>query len=246
MKAMEISEDELFPINCDENGNLTNMQSAVYASPVYANSTLFVAAGRRLFAIAGGSDDAVQRDAGRTITRPNLPLSSIDRRPPRPIFVPTPGDVVERMLELAEIKKGDLVVDLGSGDGRIVIAAANTYGCRAIGYEIDSDLVRESRDRVNAEALSEIVTINNEDMFTANLSKVDVVAAYLYPSALVKLKRQFEQLKPGARIVSHRCEIPGVEPNRRVVIRSHDSGEAHDVLLYVTPLRSVENDLKRK
>ena len=106
------------------------------------------------------------------------------------------------MLELAEVDEDDLVVDLGSGDGRIVIAAASKYGCNAIGYEIDEELVEISRERVQNEELGELVTIEDQDMYTADLSEVDVVAVYVYSAVLAKMKPQFAQLRPGARIVS--------------------------------------------
>jgi tRNA A58 N-methylase Trm61 len=171
--------------------------------------------------------------------------SSNDERPvPKPIFVSTPEAVVDMMLEVAEVKKESVVIDLGSGDGRIVITAAKKYGCHAVGYEIDPDLVRESCDNVRAERMSELVTIRDQDMFTADLSGVDVVTVYLNPNVLEKMKLQFGQMKPGSRIVSHLFEIPGVEPHKRLVAES-ESGEGHEILLYVTPLKYAENASQR-
>jgi protein-L-isoaspartate O-methyltransferase len=186
------------------------------SSPILA--ILVIAAGPLLSADEPGADDA-------------------PRPAPRPVFVPTPLDVVTRMLDLAEVDKDDVVVDLGSGDGRIVIAAAKKYGCRAIGYEIDKELVRISRERVQNEDLAELVTIEDQDMYTADLSGVDVVAVYVYASVLEKMKPQFEQLKPGALIVSHFFEIPGIEPTEVVEFESEETGSTQKVLLYEAPLR---------
>jgi len=141
------------------------------------------------------------------------------------------------MLEVAQVSRESLVVDLGSGDGRIVITAAKKYGCRAVGFEIDRDLVRESRAKVNEEELSELVTIRDQDMYTADLRDVDVVTVYLDPKALERMKPQFAQMKGGSRIVSHFFEIPGVKPERRLIAES-DSGEGHEIVLYVTPLKN--------
>lgn len=158
------------------------------------------------------------------------------RRAPRPIFVPTPQEVVDRMLAAANITEEDCVVDLGSGDGRIVITAAKKYGCRALGYEIDKELVEVSRKRIADDGVSNLAEIRVEDMYTADLSAVDVVAVYLYPSALEKLKPQFAKLKPGARIVSHYFEIPGAMPSETFEVESAETGAKHRILLYRVPL----------
>jgi protein-L-isoaspartate O-methyltransferase len=162
-------------------------------------------------------------------------------RVPRPIFVPTPQDVVERMLELAKVEKDDTLVDLGSGDGRIVITAAKTYGCHAVGYEIDQELVKVSQQQIAAEELSQLAEIKAEDMYTADLSDVHVVVVYVYPSVLEKMKTQFAQLPAGARIVSHQFEIPGVKPTQTVEVDSEETGGRHKILVYTVPLTVSED-----
>ena len=159
------------------------------------------------------------------------------KRTPKPIFVPTPNDVVEKMLELAAVSKADTLVDLGSGDGRIVIAAAKNRGANAIGYEIDKELVALSREKLKEAGVDQGAEIHQQDMYTADLSQVGVAAVYLYPAVLEKLKPQFAKMKPGSRIVSHYFAIPDVQPDRVIQFESQASGNRHRLLLYTTPLR---------
>jgi tRNA G37 N-methylase Trm5 len=119
-------------------------------------------------------------------------------------FVPTPEEVVTRMLELAEIEHGDVLYDLGSGDGRIVIAAAKKYGIKAVGFEINPALVQESRRTIKQEGLENLVEIREQDVRSVDLSPASVVTMYLYPNANLRLRRAIQtQLKPGSRVVSH-------------------------------------------
>ena len=155
----------------------------------------------------------------------------------RSVFVPTPQDVVEKMLELAAVKKTDVVYDLGSGDGRIVIAAAKKYGCTAVGYELDKELVDSSRAKAEAAGVKALVTIEARDLFTADLSGADVVALYLLPQQLEKLLPQLKQLKPGARIVSHQFVLLDFPPDKTVKVRSSDDGNEHTISLWTMPLK---------
>jgi cyclopropane fatty-acyl-phospholipid synthase-like methyltransferase len=158
-------------------------------------------------------------------------------RKPDIFFLPTPPEVVDKMLELAQVKKGDLVYDLGCGDGRIVIAAAKKYGCRAVGYDIDPNRVRESRKNVDANNVGDLVKIEQADVFTLDLSKADVVTLYLLPSLNVKLIPQLEKLKPGSRIVSHDFDMQGVIPDKVVTVNSDSGTGEHTVYLWTTPLK---------
>jgi ribosomal protein L11 methylase PrmA len=151
------------------------------------------------------------------------------------IYKPTPQDVVEKMLELAEVNKGDVVYDLGCGDGRIPITAAKKYGVRAYGWDIDPQLVRESRANAARNHVAELVTIELGDIFELDLSKADVVTLYLLPELNAKLIPQLEKLKPGSRIVSHEFAMRGVRPRRVLNIPSED-GREHKVYLWVMPL----------
>ena len=171
-------------------------------------------------------------------------------REPDVIFVPTPQDVVDKMLELVEVKKDDLLYDLGCGDGRIVVTAAKRYGCQAVGYDIDPERVEESLENVEKNDVGNLVRIEHKDIFTLDLSKADVITLYLLPSLNVKLIPQLEKLKPGSRIVSHDFRMKGVKPDKVVKLTSNDDGREHKIFLWTSPLKKrkikdtapVEND----
>jgi cyclopropane fatty-acyl-phospholipid synthase-like methyltransferase len=130
-------------------------------------------------------------------------------------FVPTPIEVVDRMLELAEVKKGDVVYDLGSGDGRIVIRAAKKYGVRAIGIEMDRLLLDKARKDAKAAGVSHLVQFRAEDAMKTDLSKATVVTLYMLPWFNEAMKPNFKNfLNPGARIVAHDFGIEGWEPDK--------------------------------
>jgi len=159
------------------------------------------------------------------------------KRTPDVVFVPTPHDVVEKMLELAEVKKEDLLYDLGCGDGRIVVAAAKKYGCRAVGYDIDPKRIKESLENVAKHNVQDLVKIEEEDIFTLDLSKANVITLYLLPSLNVKLIPQLEKLKPGSRIVSHSFRMRGVKPDKVVKFKSKEDDSEHSIYLWTTPLK---------
>lgn len=154
------------------------------------------------------------------------------------IYVPTPQHVVDLMLGLADVRKTDLLYDLGCGDGRIVVAAAQKYGCRAVGVDIDPERVRESRDRVKAAGLEHLVTIEQRDIFQLDLSQADVVTLYLLPHLNVRLIPQLEQMKPGSRIVSHDFDMAGVEPDAEVTVLSRQYGR-REIYLWTVPLQKT-------
>ena len=132
-------------------------------------------------------------------------------------FVPTPMDVVDQMLELAEVKKGDVVYDLGSGDGRIVIRAAKKYGVRAVGIEMDRLLLDKARKDAKAAGVSHLVEFRAEDAMKVDLTKATVVTLYMLPWFNEAMKPSFKKyLKPGARIVAHDFGIEGWEPDKTV------------------------------
>jgi precorrin-6B methylase 2 len=156
---------------------------------------------------------------------------------PDAIYVPTPQDVVEKMLELAKVKKTDTVVDLGCGDGRIVVTAARKYGCKGIGYEIDPECVRMSLANVKKHAVESLVTIENKDMFTADLTKVNVVMLYLPARVTGRLLPQLRRLPAGARVVCHAFALPGMVADREVPVTPKEDGLERKVYLYTAPLK---------
>jgi SAM-dependent methyltransferase len=155
---------------------------------------------------------------------------------PDVVFVPTPPEVVDKMLELAHVTRDDVVYDLGCGDGRIVVTAAKRYGCRAYGFDVDPRRIQESKDNVEENGVGDLVTIEQKDIFTLDLSPASVVTLYLLPSLNVKLIPQLEKLRPGARIVSHDFDMRGVKPDQVVEV-NRDGGYGHMIYLWTTPLK---------
>lgn len=219
------------------------MENRVNSSPVFANGVLYVASQNTLFAIAGTDTPSTIAELPAT----SHPVEGGRReRTLRSAFVPTPQSVVEKMLELAAVKETDVVYDLGSGDGRIVIEAAKKHGCRAIGYEIDQELVESSRVNATTAGVENLVTFHLQDLFTADLRDADVIAVYLLPKQLEKLLPQLETLKPGARIVSHHFKFPDVEPGLAITVETEGGAEKHEVFLWTAPLKKAQPDVPKK
>jgi SAM-dependent methyltransferase len=129
-------------------------------------------------------------------------------------FVPTPQEVVDKMIELAGVKKGDVVYDLGSGDGRIVITAAKK-GARAVGFDVDGDLVKESRENIRKAGVQELAEIRQQDILTVDLSGASVVTMYLLPDVNLKLRPNvLSQMRPGSRVVSHAFDMGDWKPDK--------------------------------
>ncbi|MFC1552589.1 SAM-dependent methyltransferase [Candidatus Latescibacterota bacterium] len=174
------------------------------------------------------------------IDESNIELRDI--REPDVVFVPTPQEVVDRMLELAEVKKKDLVYDLGCGDGRIVVTAAKKYGCKGVGYDINPERVIDSLRNVKNNKVERLVRIEQRDVFTLDLSEASVITLYLLPSLNVKLIPQLKKLKPGTRIVSHDFDMRGVTPDK-VITFDKDSGYgSHTIYLWTTPLKMDDSE----
>jgi len=134
-------------------------------------------------------------------------------RTPDVIFVPTPQEVVDAMLKLAKVTKSDVIYDLGSGDGRIPITAAKTYGARAVGIDIDPVRIKEAGENLKTAGVGDRVKFLNQDLFTTDISEATVVTLYLLPSLNLKLLPKLnKELKPGTRIVSHAFEMGTAKP----------------------------------
>jgi hypothetical protein len=155
-------------------------------------------------------------------------------------FITTPTDVVERMLELAGTGAGDLVVDLGSGDGRIVITAAQKFGARGLGIEIDERLVARSREHARLAGVGERATFVRADVLLADISQASVVTVYLLPQLIERLQPRFlTELRPGTRIVSHAFPMVGWKPDRersvRLAQRHPGQGDESALYLWIVP-----------
>ena len=137
------------------------------------------------------------------------------QRPTLAPYVPSPQDVVDRMLADANLTSSDVVYDLGSGDGRIVITAAKTYGARGVGIDIDADRISESRSNARSAGVDHLVEFQRGDILQADVSRATVVTLYLVSSANLKLRPILtRQLRPGSRIVSHGFGMGDWKPER--------------------------------
>ena len=158
----------------------------------------------------------------------SIPGRSADQLAP---FDPTPQEVVERLLVLAGVRKGDTVYDLGSGDGRVVIAAAKKFGVKAVGFEIDPGLVKLARENVRKQGVEKLVEIRQQDFMTANLAPASVVTLYLSSDGNLALRPALmHQLKPGARVVSYGFDMGDWAPKIMETYRDR-AGDSH--LLYL-------------
>jgi ribosomal protein L11 methylase PrmA len=146
----------------------------------------------------------------------------------------TPYSVAEAMLELAKVSKDDVVYDLGSGDGRIVITAAQKFGARGVGIDINPKLVQESQENARKAGVSDRVRFLKQDLFKADVRQATVVTLYLLPQINLKLRPiLLRQLKPGTRIVSHDYGIGDWKPDQVVKIQAPD--RLHTLYYWVVP-----------
>jgi len=154
---------------------------------------------------------------------------------PDVIFVPTPQEVVDKMLELAQLKKGDVLYDLGCGDGRIVVTAAKKYGVKAVGFDVDPQRIKEATANVEKNGVGNLVTIRQADIFEQDLREANVVTLYLLPELNVRLMPQLKQLRNGSRIVSHDFDMRGAKPKKVITVRADDEEEEHTVYFWTVP-----------
>jgi len=157
--------------------------------------------------------------AASTVALDGATQAQIDRgeRNPDVIFVPTPQEVVDDMLRLANVRKGDVLYDLGSGDGRIPVTAAKRYGVRAVGIDIDPERIREARENARRNGVEPLVQFRMEDLFKADFRDATVITLYLLPDLNVKLRpKLLRELKPGTRIVSHQFDMGSWKPDKKL------------------------------
>ena len=159
-------------------------------------------------------------------------------REPDVVYWPTPQNVVDKMLEMAQVKKDDVVYDLGCGDARILVTAAKKYGCKGYGWDINPVRVKESLENVKQNKVEDLVTVKKGDIFKLDLKDANVVTLYLLPDLNVRLMPQLEKLKPGSRIVSHDFDMKGAKPKEVVTLKAKNhmgiEGE-HKIYLWVVP-----------
>ncbi|MEX2303531.1 MAG: class I SAM-dependent methyltransferase [Bryobacterales bacterium] len=155
-------------------------------------------------------------------------------REPDVIYVPTPQEVVDEMLKLAGVHSGDIVYDLGCGDGRTVITAAKEYGVRAVGIDINPERIQESKENAQKAGVTDKVAFRNEDLFEADIKEATVVTLYLLQSLNVKLRpKLWAELKPGTRVVSHAFDMGDWEPEKQIEV------DGRRVFLWRVPARTA-------
>ena len=166
--------------------------------------------------------------------QPTSATSSL--REPDVHYEPTSPDVVQVMFRLANVKSGEVVYDLGCGDGRIVITAVREFGARGVCVDIDPQRIAESRENARAAGVTENIRFLNQDLFEADVSEASVVMLFLSPELNLKLRpKLLRELKPGARIVSHWHDMGDWKPQKVVRVRS--SGRERSVYLWTIPPR---------
>jgi SAM-dependent methyltransferase len=149
-------------------------------------------------------------------------------------YVVSPQGVVDRMLELADLRVGETLYDLGSGDGRVLITAVQRFHAKAVGVEISEKLVQSTNDRIQRLGMQSVARVIHGDLMDVDLSPADVVTIYLMTDSNAKLRPNLERyLKPGARVVSHDYAVPGWQPKH--VERALDTTEKHVIYLYLLP-----------
>ncbi len=148
-------------------------------------------------------------------------------------YVPTPQEVVEEMLKLANVTSKDVVYDLGSGDGRIVITAARKYGVRGVGFDINPVRIKEAQENAKKAGVTDRVSFRQEDLFQADLHEATVVTMYLLPEVNLKLRpKLLRELRPGTRLVSHEFTMGDWAPVKQITFHEHR------LLYWVIPSRT--------
>lgn len=145
-------------------------------------------------------------------------------------YIPTPETIVDRMLDAAHIKAGETVYDLGSGDGRVVIAAAQKYGAKAVGVEIRPDLCRQTQARIKSLGLEDRVTMVEGSALRVDLSPADVVTMYFLTTSNERMKPNLERMKPGSRVISNEFPVKGWKPLEVLHVKS--GSMEHSIYVY--------------
>jgi SAM-dependent methyltransferase len=166
---------------------------------------------------------------------------------PDVVFVPTPHDVVAKMLEVAKVERGDVVFDLGCGDGRIVATAAKKFGCKGTGFDINPVRIKESLVTVDKFNVNHLVSIEKKNIFNVDLSEASVITLYLLPELNARLIPQLEKMKPGSRIVSHEYDMQKkAKPDKEIRMTSREDNTEHIIYLWTIPLKMEEEEKKEE
>lgn len=180
------------------------------------------------------TDATFQPTSAEAQAPPSSQSPSRQLREPDVVYVPTPQAVVDQMLAIANVSRNDVLYDLGSGDGRIPITAAQKYGIRATGIDINPQRIQEANANAQKARVTDKVRFLNQDLFESNFRDATVVTLYLLPSLNEKLRPQlFNQLRPGTRIVSHDFPMGDWKPER--VVQVQDANRTHTIYYWTVP-----------
>lgn len=175
-------------------------------------------------------------DQSKTAAGASQQAAAPQRTPDVP-YVPTPQEVVDEMLKVAEVKKGDVIYDLGSGDGRIVITAAQKYGTRGVGIDINPERIREANENAQKAGVTNRVKFLQQDLFESDIKEATVVTLYLLPDINLKLRpKLLRELKPGTRIVSHAFDMGDWKPDKELEVGGRR------IYYWVIPANSTAKD----
>src|SRR6266478_5768609 len=153
------------------------------------------------------------------VTLTALGIAQPQKHEPDVPYVPAPDEIVDAMLKTAAVKKGDVVYDLGCGDGRIVIAAAQKFGTRGVGIDINPVRIQEARENAKKAGVAGLVKFIEQDLFEANIGDATVVTLYLLPAVNLKLRpKLLRDLKPGTRVVSHSFDMGDWKPVKKLEV----------------------------
>jgi len=155
---------------------------------------------------------------------------------PDVVYVGTPYDVIFILLQMAHVRKDDVLYDLGCGDGRVLVLAARKYGCRGVGYEIDPERVNSSIENVIRNRVEKLVKIAQADIFNLDLTEATVIHLYLLPEMNLKLLPQLDKMKPGSRVICHNYNLPGIIADQTLTYLSYEDSSTHILTLYTIPL----------
>jgi hypothetical protein len=186
---------------------------------------------------------ATRRMAGAaSLLLPLFIVPSVQAQSPRVPYVPTPQEVVERMLQIAKVTSRDYLIDLGSGDGRIVVTAAKKHGARGFGVDINPERIREANENARVAGVQDKVAFYQRDLFETDLSEATVITMYLLPRVNIELRPKLLDLRPGTRIVSHDFSMDEWKPDAHVKIDAKEkyggAGGQSDVYFWVIPAKT--------
>jgi SAM-dependent methyltransferase len=204
------------------------MKRKMWLSPVMSVIMLGCVSTPNVVEVESVDEDVVEFSDGEvwTLDDPSGPHLTVP-------YVPTPANVVEQMLKVANVKRGETLYDLGCGDGRIVVTAAKKFGAKGVGVDLDPARIKDSEENIKKNRVEKLVTVRQGDVLDVDVSSADVVTLYLLPSVNLELRETLiRDLKPGARVVSHDFNMGDWQPDQQIEVESEESQRSHTIYLW--------------